>query len=106
VILVGGTRKTGTDTFLDQFDPSRGIILRTVNLKLRGDKKMAEKKFNKDMVIGDILEANPGAIKVIEKYFGQGCFTCPGMQMESISFGAMMHNIDPEVIVKELNELE
>jgi hybrid cluster-associated redox disulfide protein len=67
---------------------------------------MAEKKFNKDMVIGDVLKANPGAIKVIEKYFGQGCFTCPGMKMESISFGAMMHNINPEVIVKELNELE
>ena len=66
---------------------------------------MAEKKFNKDMVIGDILKANPGAIKVIEKYFGQGCFTCPGMKMESISFGAMMHNMDPEAIVKELNEL-
>ncbi|HYA91217.1 MAG TPA: DUF1858 domain-containing protein, partial [Thermodesulfobacteriota bacterium] len=56
---------------------------------------MAEKKFNKDMVIGDILKANPAAIKVIEKYFGQGCFTCPGMKMESISFGAMMHNMDP-----------
>jgi len=68
--------------------------------------KMAEKKFNKDMVIGDILEANPAAIKIIEKYFGQGCFTCPGMKMESISFGAMMHNMDPEAIVKELNELE
>ena len=66
---------------------------------------MTEKKFNKDMVIGDILKANPAAIKVIQKYFGQGCFTCPGMNMESISFGAMMHNIDPEVIVKELNEL-
>jgi hypothetical protein len=52
------------------------------------------------------LKANPSAIKVIQKYFGQGCFTCPGMNMESISFGAMMHNIDPEVIVKELNELE
>ena len=67
---------------------------------------MAEKKFNKDMVIGDVLKANPSASKVIQKYFGQGCFTCPGMNMESISFGAMMHNIDPEVIVKELNELE
>ena len=67
---------------------------------------MAEKKFNKDMVIGDVLKANPNAIKVIEKYFGTGCFTCPGMNMESISFGAMMHNINPEVIVKELNELE
>jgi hypothetical protein len=28
------------------------------------------------------------------------------MKMESISFGALMHNIDPEVIVKELNALE
>ena len=49
---------------------------------------------------------NPAAINVIAKYFGQGCFTCPWMKMESISFGAMMHNIDPEVIVKELNELQ
>ena len=67
---------------------------------------MSEKKFNKDMVIGEVLKANPEAIKVIQKYFGQGCFTCPGMNMESISFGAMMHNIDPEVIVKELNDIE
>ncbi len=67
---------------------------------------MAGKKFTKDTVIGDVLTANPGAIKVIQKYFGQGCFTCPGMKMESISFGALMHNIDPEVVVKELNELE
>jgi hybrid cluster-associated redox disulfide protein len=67
---------------------------------------MATKKFNQDMIIGDILKADPGAIKVIEKYFGQGCFTCPGMKMESISFGAMMHHIDPKVIVKELNKLE
>ncbi|MDO9123857.1 MAG: DUF1858 domain-containing protein [Deltaproteobacteria bacterium] len=67
---------------------------------------MAEKKINKDMVSGEVLKANPEAIKVIQKYFGQGCFTCPGMNMESISFGAMMHNNDPEVIVKELNEIE
>jgi len=66
---------------------------------------MAEKKFDKNTVIGDVLKTNPNAIKVIEKYFGQGCFTCPGMKMESISFGALTHNIDPEVIVKELNEL-
>ncbi len=67
---------------------------------------MAEtKKYTKDSIIGDVLKENPEAIKIIEKYFGQGCFTCPGMKVESISFGAMMHNIDPETIVKELNEL-
>jgi hybrid cluster-associated redox disulfide protein len=70
------------------------------------EENMAKKRFNKDMVIGDILERSPDAIKVIEKYFGQGCFTCPGMKMESISFGALMHNIDPEVIIRELNNLE
>ncbi len=67
---------------------------------------MAEKKFHKDMFIGEILEANPAAIKVIEKYFGQGCFSCPGMKRESISLGALIHNIDPETIVNELNELD
>lgn len=67
---------------------------------------MSDKKITKDTVIGDVLKQNPEAVKVIQKYFGTGCFTCPGMNMESISFGAMMHNIDPEVIVKELNALE
>jgi hybrid cluster-associated redox disulfide protein len=64
------------------------------------------KKYTKDTIIGDVIKDNPKATKVIQKYFGQGCFTCPGMNMESISFGAMMHNIDPDTIVKELNELE
>jgi len=67
---------------------------------------MADKKITKDTVIGDVLKVNPAAIKVIQKYFGQGCFTCPGMNMESISFGALMHNMDPEMIVKEINALE
>ena len=62
-------------------------------------------KFNKDMLIGDVVKAHPEAEKVIAKYFGGGCFTCPGIRMESISFGAMMHGLDPEPIVKELNEL-
>lgn len=68
---------------------------------------MAETKtYTKDSVIGDVIKDNPHALKVIEKYFGQGCFTCPGMKVESISFGAMMHNIDPDVILKELNEVK
>lgn len=68
---------------------------------------MAEiKKYTRDTIIGDVIKDNPKGTKVIEKYFSQGCFSCPGMKVESISFGAMMHNIDPDTIVKELNELE
>ena len=49
---------------------------------------------------------HPGAEKIIEKYFSGECFTCPGIQMESIAFGAMRHGVDPRVIVRELNDLE
>lgn len=65
-----------------------------------------EKKVTRDSIIGEVIKKSPGAEEVIRKYFGGGCFTCPGINVESISFGAMMHNLDPEAIVKEINELE
>ncbi len=65
----------------------------------------AVKKINKDMPIGDVIKNHPEATKVIEKYFGNGCFTCPGIRMESISFGAMMHGKKADVIVDEINKL-
>ena len=65
-----------------------------------------KQKFTKDSLIGDVIKASPSSMKVIEKYFGNGCFTCPGVKMESLSFGAMMHNLDVGKLLKELNELE
>lgn len=62
-------------------------------------------EITKDSVIGDVIKNVPGADKVIEKFFGNGCFTCPGINMESIAFGAAMHNMDPEVIVTEMKKL-
>ncbi len=60
----------------------------------------------KESIIGNVIKSKPGAKKVIEKYFGNGCFTCPGINMESITFGSTMHNIDPQKIVDEINALE
>jgi hybrid cluster-associated redox disulfide protein len=59
----------------------------------------------KNSIIGDIIKTVPGAKQVIEKYFGGGCFTCPGINMETIAFGAAMHNMDPEKIVNEIKQL-
>jgi hypothetical protein len=59
----------------------------------------------KDSIIGDVIRDVPGADKVIEKYFGNGCFTCPGINMESIAFGATMHNMNPEEVVSEIKKL-
>jgi len=63
-------------------------------------------KVTKDSTIGQVIRDVPGAKAVIEKYFGNGCFTCQGINVESIGFGSMMHNMDADKIVKEINDLE
>ena len=64
-----------------------------------------KKMVTRDTVIGDVIKDSPAATRVIEKYFGNGCFTCHGINVESIAFGAMMHNVDPNKIVEEINAL-
>jgi len=59
---------------------------------------------DKEMNIGDVLEKYPEAREVFQKHFGEGCFTCPGSRMETIYFGALMHNKDANALVEELNE--
>jgi hybrid cluster-associated redox disulfide protein len=58
---------------------------------------------DREMIIGEVLQMYPETQSVILKYFGSGCFSCPGMGMESLSFGAAMHNVDVEAMVADLN---
>ncbi|MBI4653800.1 MAG: DUF1858 domain-containing protein [Nitrospirae bacterium] len=62
-------------------------------------------EISKNTIIGDVIKNISGGKDVIQKYFGSGCFTCRGINMETIAFGATMHNIDPEIIVNELRKL-
>ncbi len=64
-----------------------------------------KRKITKDMNIGEILEKYPQSREVFQKHFGKGCINCPASRMESISFGALMHNQDASTIVKELNAM-
>ena len=65
---------------------------------------MPDEKINKDMCIAEVIEQYPGTEKVFKKFFGNGCFTCPGSKNEDIAFGATMHNVEVDTVVKELNE--
>jgi len=62
-------------------------------------------EITKKSTIGEIFSKYPETEPVFQKYFGSGCFTCPGSKTEDIAFGAMMHNIEPEKIIEELNEI-
>lgn len=54
-------------------------------------------------ILGDILAVYPGTEKVFRKYYGGGCFSCPGQATESVKQSALLHNVDAKTILAELN---
>jgi len=54
-------------------------------------------------ILGDILAVYPETVKVFKKYYGEGCFSCPGQATESVRQSAMMHNVSEKQIVADLN---
>lgn len=60
--------------------------------------------FQKDMPIIAALDLHPDARVVFERH-GMACSTCIGAGMESIEAGAIMHRVEPDEIVAELNRL-
>lgn len=67
-------------------------------------KRGALARFHRDMTIFAALTAAPDARRIFEKH-GMGCSLCVGAQDETIEAGAVLHHVDPEVVVAELNSL-
>ena len=61
-------------------------------------------RFSKDMSIFEALESHPDARTVFESR-GMACCLCIGAQSESIEAGAILHQVDPDAVVAELNRL-
>jgi hybrid cluster-associated redox disulfide protein len=56
----------------------------------------------KETLIGDILDVDMG----VAPYFlnmGMHCLGCPASRMESIEEACMVHGVDPDELVEELN---
>jgi hybrid cluster-associated redox disulfide protein len=58
-----------------------------------------------DHILGEILAAYPETEKVFRKYYGDGCFSCPGQATESVKQSAMMHNVSEKQLLSELNRV-
>lgn len=56
----------------------------------------------KDMIIAEILIANPNAADILMKN-GMGCLGCPSAQNEPLSMAADIHGLNLEVLLSELN---
>jgi hybrid cluster-associated redox disulfide protein len=60
--------------------------------------------FARDMSILEALEAHPESRRVFEHH-GMACCVCIGANLETIEAGAIMHDVDPDLILAELNRL-
>ncbi len=60
--------------------------------------------FRKEMSILEALQVHPKAREIFKKY-GMACLGCMGAMQESIEAGADMHDIDINILIRELNEL-
>ncbi len=60
-------------------------------------------QISKDTLISEILQINPKAAEILMRY-GMGCLGCPSSQMESLEQAAMIHGIELESLLKELNQ--
>ena len=57
----------------------------------------------RDMIIGDIIQAKPEAINVL-MMSGMGCIACPTSLYESLEEACMVHGMDPDYLLEQLND--
>lgn len=61
-------------------------------------------KITKDMTIGEVVRNYPNCIQPLLS-FGMGCIGCPSAQAETLEEAAMVHGIDVDFLVEELNSV-
>lgn len=69
---------------------------------------MTEDKFKDivitgDMILGDVIRLKPRTLGTLMS-FGLGCIGCPVSQLETIEEAAMVHGIEPDFLLEQLNK--
>jgi len=59
-------------------------------------------KIKKEMPIKEVIKDYPRSARVFRKY-NMGCIECSGAEMESVEKGAIMHGLDANELLEELN---
>ena len=59
-------------------------------------------KVTKDTMIGDLLQIDQNVAPLLLN-IGMHCLGCPSSQMETIEAAAMVHGLDPDDLVVEIN---
>ena len=61
-------------------------------------------EINKHMTIGELLMVNDNIAPILMRA-GMHCLGCPSSQMETLEEACMVHGIDCDVLVSQINEI-
>ena len=60
-------------------------------------------KVSKDMLIGQLLQIDPNIAPILMRA-GMHCLGCPSSQMEYLEEAAMVHGMDADLLVQQIND--
>lgn len=60
-------------------------------------------KVSKDILIGQLLQIDANIAPILMRA-GMHCLGCPSSQMESLEEAAMVHGLDVDVLVNQIND--
>lgn len=56
-----------------------------------------------DMILSDVIRLKPKTLGTLMTY-GLACIGCPVSQLETVEEAAMVHGIEPEFLIEQLNK--
>ncbi|WP_243344378.1 DUF1858 domain-containing protein [Anaerococcus sp. AGMB09787] len=62
-----------------------------------------KQEITRDMIIGEIIQIKPEAINTL-LMAGMGCIACPSSLYESLEEACMVHGMDIDYLLEELNK--
>ena len=60
--------------------------------------------FTKDMTIAEMITTNPDVVPILLNA-GMHCIGCPSAMGETIEEAAMVHGLDADMLLEDINEL-
>ena len=58
----------------------------------------------KEMTIGEVVNSHPEVMDTLSEY-GLHCFGCPASQAETLEEAAVVHGMDVDKFINDLNEV-
>lgn len=60
-------------------------------------------KISKDMIIAELIQVDPNIVAILMRA-GMHCIGCPSAQGETLEEAAMVHGIDADLLVDQIND--